>query len=61
MYFAGCQVEGLPKNEKMTPFLQKKWGKMNILTKKMKKKKKILCKGNLKIYFSIKTETNTEH
>ena len=35
---------------------------MNILTKKMKKKKKkILCKGNLKIYFSIKTETNTEH
>ena len=37
---AGCQVKGLYKNEKkMTTFLQKKWGKMNILTKKMKKKK----------------------
>ena len=35
---------------------------MNILTKKNeKKKKKILCKGYLKIYFSIKTETNTGH
>ena len=34
---------------------------MNILTKKNEKEKKILCKGYLKIYFSIKTETNTGH
>lgn len=42
----GSQVEGLYKNEKkMTPFLQKRVEKMNVLTKKMKRKKKILWQG----------------
>lgn len=37
---SGSQVEGLYKNEKkMTPFLQKRVEKMNVLTKKNEKKK----------------------
>lgn len=57
---SGCQVEGFYKNEKkMTPFLQKRVEKMSVLTKKMKRKRKFYDKGNLKIYFSRKTETNS--
>ena len=63
MMVAGCQVKGLYKNEKNDTFFVKKVGENEYfnLKNEEKKRRKFYDKGDLKIYFSIKTEINTGH